>query len=34
LTTPGMLNYMVWNMLALFLSIFYLPSLRKRLAAI
>jgi hypothetical protein len=31
MTTPGLVNYSVWNVLVLFLSIFFLLSLRKRL---
>jgi hypothetical protein len=34
MTTPGLVNYAVWNVLVLFLSIFFLLSLRKRLAQV
>ncbi len=34
LTTPGYIFYGVWNVLVLFLSIFFLLSLRRRLAAL
>jgi hypothetical protein len=34
MTTTGLVNYDVWNLLVLFMSIFFLLSLRKRLAQI
>jgi hypothetical protein len=34
MTTPGLVSYVVWNVLVLCLSIFFLLSLRKRLAQV